>query len=169
MISMRASSRFFCVSRPEISAICLSSSAISLRRISLRSCWLPIQPWTVSLDRYTTPTPITKAPTIAVMNSFLRFWRSSSRQGRRLILGMSVEAPYGKTAGGEQRRRVLLDALGAGAGGQLHLPERIADLGRDADPAADHVGDAGDVRAPAADEDLVRLLASAARRKKELE
>ena len=48
-------------------------------------------------------------------------------------------------------------------------PERIADLRRDADAAADDVGDARDVGAAAADQNLVRLLAAAAGGEEELQ
>ncbi len=71
--------------------------------------------------------------------------------------GMSVEASQRKAAGGEQGRGVALHRLGLGAGGELHLAERIALLGGDADAAGDHVGDARNVGAAAADQDLLGL------------
>jgi hypothetical protein len=52
------------------------------------------------------------------------------------------------------------DGLRLRARGQLHLAERIALLGGDADAAGDDVGDARDVGAAAADQDLLRLLAA---------
>src|SRR4051794_27888118 len=82
--------------------------------------------------------------------------------------GMSVEAPQRETAGGQQSRRVAIHALRLGARRNLHLSERIADLGLNTDAATDHVRDAGDVRAAAANEDLIRLLASAAGGEEEL-
>src|SRR5262249_19030626 len=115
------------------------------------------------------PIPTIAAPSSATKNSFLRCWRSSARQGSRFMRGISVEAPQRETTRGQQRRGVAIYALRLGARRDLHLSERIADLCLDADAAADHVRDARDVRAAAADEDLIRLLASAARGEKELE
>src|SRR5215470_10582363 len=100
----------------------------------------------------------TAEPSSATKNSFLRCWRSSARQGSRFMRGISVEAPQRETAGGQQRRGIAIHALRLGARRDLHLSERIADLRLDPDAAADHVGDARDVRAAAADQDLVRLL-----------
>src|ERR1700760_2772171 len=91
-------------------------------------------------------------------NCIWRSRRCASRQGRRFIRGMSVEAPQGEAAGRQQRRGVALDRLGPGAGGQFHLAERIALLGGNADAAGDHVGDAGDVGAATAYQQLLRLL-----------
>src|SRR5215468_5367763 len=105
----------------------------------------------------------TAEPSSATKNSFFRCWRSAARQGSRFMRGMSVEAPQRETARGQQRRSVAIHALRLGARRDFHLAERIADLGLDADAAADHVRDARDVRAAAADQDLIRLLASAAR------
>src|SRR5688572_12495732 len=82
---------------------------------------------------------------------------------------MSVEAPQRETAGGEERRRILLHALRECAGRDLHLAERVATLRRDADPARDDIGDTGDVRAAATDQDLLGLLATGARREVELQ
>src|SRR5882757_3552258 len=96
----------------------------------------------------------------ATVKASLRSLRSSSRQGSRFMRGMSVEAPQCEPAGREKRRGIALDGLGLGAGGQFHLAERIALLGRDPDPAGDDVGHARDVGATTADHDLLRLLAS---------
>src|SRR5580765_6923879 len=82
---------------------------------------------------------------------------------------MSVEAPQRETASGQQRRGVAIHALRLGARRNLHLSERIADLSLNTDAAADHIRNARDVRAAAADEDLVRLLAAAAGGEEELE
>src|SRR5262252_984692 len=109
------------------------------------------------------------APSSATKNSFLRCWRSSARQGSRFMRGISVEAPQRETARGQQRRGIAIHALRLGSRRDLHLAERIADLGLDTDAAANDVRDAGDVRAAAADQDLIRLLASAARGEEELE
>ena len=102
-------------------------------------------------------------------NSWRLRLRSASRQGSRLILGMSVEAPQRQTARRQQRGRVLLHALRLGARRNLHLAERIAALGGDADPARDHVGDARNVGAAAADQDLLGLLAAGAGGEEELQ
>ena len=79
--------------------------------------------------------------------------------------GMSVETPQCEAAGGQQRRGVALHGLRLGARGQFHLAERVALLGGDADAALDHIRDARDVGAAAADQDLLRLLAPASRRR----
>src|SRR5512143_2340067 len=109
------------------------------------------------------------APNSAMKNSFLRFWRSSARQGSRFIRGMLVEAPQREPAGGQQRGRVPIDALGFGATRNLHLSQRITDRRRDANSATDDVGDARDVGAAAAHENLIRLLTTAARGEEELQ
>ena len=103
------------------------------------------------------------------MNSFCRRWRSSSRHGQQVNTWHVVETPQCQAAGGQQRGGVLRHALRLGLGRNLHLAERIAALGRDADAARDHVGDAGDVGAAAADQDLLRLLATAAGGQEELQ
>src|SRR5262245_21374130 len=108
--------------------------------------------------------PTTSVPARATRNSFLRRWRSSARQGSKLILGILVEAPQCKPARSEQGRCIASHALRLRGPGDLHLAERVADLCADTDAAADDVGDAGDVRAAAADQELVGLLAAAARR-----
>ena len=72
---------------------------------------------------------------------------------------MSVEAPQGQPAGGQQSRRILHHAARPGSGRELHVAQRIADLRRDAHATADHVGHARNVRATPADQYLLRLLA----------
>src|SRR5215471_3285625 len=115
------------------------------------------------------PMPTTAAPSSATRNSFFRCWRSSARQGSRFMRGISVEAPQRKAAGGQQSRRISVDALRLRARRHFHLPQRITDLRLDTDATSDDVRDARDVRAAAADEDLIWLLAAAARREEELE
>src|SRR5579862_546482 len=85
----------------------------------------------------------------------LRSLRCSSRHGSRFMRGMSVEAPQCETTGSQERRGIALHGLRLGAGGQLHLAERIALLGGDAHPARNDVGDARDVGAAAAHQDLL--------------
>src|SRR5262249_38088565 len=80
-----------------------------------------------------------------------------------------VEAPQREPASSQQGSRVAVDTLRLGARRDLHLPERIADLRQDADAAPDHVRYARDVRAAAADQNLIRLLAATARGREELE
>src|SRR5215469_374813 len=99
----------------------------------------------------------------------LRSRRSASRQGSRFMRGMSVEAPERETAGREERRGVALDRLRLGSRGEPHLAERVAALGGDPDAARDHIGDARDVRAAAADENLLGLLAPRPRGEIELQ
>src|SRR5512139_618763 len=169
MISMRASSRSFCFSRPRISWICLSSSVISSLMIWLRSFWCSIAALICQRPSRITSAAVANAAPIDRKNSWRLRLRSASRHGSRLILGMSVEAPQRQTAGSEQRGRVLLHALRQRAGRDLHLPERVAALRRDADAARDHVRDARDVGAAAADQDLLGLLAARARGEVELQ
>src|SRR5579883_3603875 len=114
-------------------------------------------------------TAATVAPPSAIVKWSLRSRRSASRQGRRFMRGMSVEAPEREPSGGEERRGVALDRLRLRARGEPHLPQRIAALGRDAYAARDHVGNAWNVRAAAADEDLLRLLAPGPRSQIELQ
>src|SRR6185437_1390817 len=109
------------------------------------------------------------APPSAIVKWTLRSRRSASRQGSRFMRGISVEAPQRETAGGEERRGVALDRLRLGSRGEPHLAERVAALGSDPDTARDHVGDARDVRAAAADENLLRLLAPGPRSEVELQ
>src|SRR5690606_8808972 len=111
----------------------------------------------------------TNAPTAPAPNSWRRRLRSASRHGSRLILGMSVEAPQCQTAGGQQRRRILLHRLGFGLLADLHLTERIAALRFDADSALNYLSGARDVCAAAADQDLLGLLAPRARCEEELQ
>src|SRR3954469_5026087 len=110
----------------------------------------------------TTPAPMSEPRTPTVKASF-RSLRCCSRQGSRFMRGMSVEAPQGEAAGGEQRRRVALHGLRARLGRKLHLAERVPAFGGDADAALDHVGDPGHVGAATADEDAVGLFAPRAR------
>src|SRR5690349_19461827 len=107
----------------------------------------------------TTAAPM-RAPKMPTVKASLRSLRCCSRQGSRFMRGMSVEAPQGEAAGSEQRRRVALHGLRARLGRKLHLAERIAALGGDADTALHDLGHSGHVRAAAADEDAVRLLTS---------
>src|SRR5262249_38750624 len=95
----------------------------------------------------------------ATVNASLRSLRCSSRQGSRFMRGMSVETPQCEAAGREQRRGIALHGLSLGAGGQLHLAERIAFFRRDADAARNDIRDAGNVGAAATDHDLLGLLA----------
>src|SRR3984893_3107637 len=98
----------------------------------------------------------------ATVKATFRSLRSSSRQGSRFMRGMSVETPQCEAAGREERRGIALHGLCLGAGGQLHLSERIAFLSRTAHPARDPIGNAGNVGAAAADHDLLGLLAARA-------
>src|SRR5271170_6392236 len=111
----------------------------------------------------------TTAPPSHTRKVTRRSLRSWSRQGSRFMRGISVEAPQGQTAGGQQRRRITLHGLGAGARRKFHLAERIALFGRDTHAALDDIGDAGHVTAPAADQNFFRLFAAAARSQIELE
>src|SRR5215470_3161651 len=104
----------------------------------------------------------TVAPPSATMKWSLRSRRCSARQGSRFMRGMSVETPQSEATGRQQGGGVALHGLRLRARGELHLSERIALLGRDADAARDHVGDPGDVGAAAAHQDLLRLLATGA-------
>ena len=47
-----------------------------------------------------------------------------------------------------------MHAVGLGARGQLHLPQRVADFGRNTDPASDDVGDARNIGAAATNQNL---------------
>src|ERR1700750_65885 len=96
----------------------------------------------------TTTAPMS-APKTPTVKASLRSLRCCSRQGSRFMRGMSVEAPQGEAAGGQQGRRVALHGLGARLGRKLHLAERVAAIGGDADPALHHVGHTGDVGAAA--------------------
>src|SRR6185437_12700926 len=98
----------------------------------------------------------------ATMNLTLRSLRSSSRQGSRFMRGMSVEAPQCEATSREQGGGIALHGLRFGAGGQFHLSEWIAFFRLDAYAAGDHVGNARNVGAAAADDDLLRLLAARA-------
>src|ERR1700761_7308836 len=120
------------------------------------------------MAKVTTAAPSADTPS-ATVKAIFRSLRSSSRQGSRFMRGMSVEAPQCEAAGREERRGIALYGLGLGAGGQFHLAQGIALLGRDTHPAGDHIGDARDVGAATADHDLLRLLAAGARGQVELQ
>src|ERR1700730_14418750 len=107
----------------------------------------------------TTPAASADTPSATVKATF-RSLRSCSRQGSRFMRGMSVETPQCEATGREERRSIALHCLSLGAGGQLHLSERIALLRRNAHPAGDDIGHARNVGAAAADHDLLRLLAA---------
>src|SRR5580698_5305025 len=98
------------------------------------------------------------APPSATRNLSLRSLRLLSRWGSRFMRGISVETPQGESTGCQQRRGIALHRLRLGARGQLHLAERIALLGGDADAAGDDLRHAGDVGAAAAHQDLLGLL-----------
>src|SRR5262247_1374899 len=106
---------------------------------------------------------MTAAPVAApnpTKKASLRSLRCSSRHGSRFMRGMSVETPQCEAASRQQSRGVALHGLRLGAGGQLHLTERIAFLGRDTHTTRDDVGHAGNVGATAADQDFFGLLAA---------
>src|SRR5215213_5946995 len=105
----------------------------------------------------------------ATMKAILRSLRCASRQGSRFIRGISVEAPQCEATGGEQCRGITLYGLRLGARGQSHLAEWIALLSGNSDAARNDVGNPRNVCAAAADQDLLRLLASGARGEVELQ
>src|SRR6185312_14841305 len=109
------------------------------------------------------------APPMQPMNRSLRSLRFASRWGSRLMRGMSVEAPQRQSTRRQQGGRIALHRLRLGARGQLHLSERLTLLRGDADAAGDDFRHARDVGTAAADQDLLRLLASGARGKVELQ
>src|SRR5215813_6404021 len=100
-----------------------------------------------------TNTAASAAMPTATANATLRSLRSSSRQGSRFMRGISVETPQGEATGGEERSGIALHGLSLGAGGQLHLPERITLLGGNTDAARNHISHARDVGATATDHD----------------
>src|SRR5690606_15353902 len=169
MTCMRASRLCFCCSRSMISAICLSSWAISSLRYRLRSFCRSIAACICQFTMSAIAPAATSAPTTPTANSWRLRLRSASRQGNRLILGMSVEAPQRQATGGEKRRGILLDGLGLGLLTHLHLPERIAALRLDADAALDHFGHARDVGAAAANQAQLARLATGSGGKMQLQ
>src|SRR5215475_8238850 len=159
MISMRAMNFCLALSRSLISSISLSSFLICTRSSSLRRTWPSIiEPYSRYAAKEVTPAATAATPS-ATRNASLRSLRWPSRQGSRFIRGMSVETPQGEATGGKERRGVALHRLRLGARGQSHLAERVALLGGDTHAAGNHFGDAGDVGAAAAHQDLLRLLA----------
>src|SRR5579862_1947055 len=101
---------------------------------------------------------ITATPS-ATRKASLRSLRWPSRQGSRFMRGISVETPQCEPARRQERGGIALHRLRLGTGRQLHLAERIALLGGDPYAAGNHFGDARDVGAAAAHQDLLGLLA----------
>src|ERR1700683_5202415 len=99
--------------------------------------------------------PAIVPPPNATRKASLRSRRCSSRQGSRLMRGISVKTPQREATSGEQSGCIALHGLGLGARGQLHLPERIAFFRRDADAARDHIRSTGGVGAAAAYQNLL--------------
>src|SRR5579859_6506614 len=87
--------------------------------------------------RNTVNTPRAATTAITTLNWRWRSLRRSSRQGRRFMRAMSVEAPEGQAAGDQERRRFGACELGLGAGRHLHLSEGVADHCRRAHLLAD--------------------------------
>src|SRR5690606_30393998 len=102
-------------------------------------------------------------------NCCWRSRRSSSRQGSRLMRGMSVEAPHGEAAGNDQRHGVVLHQLRLGLGRQLHLAERVAQHRGGADALLDILDGAGNRGAATADNELVQFGELALRGQEELD